>query len=81
MRLVEALLAGWRGVIRALPSHQGTGRRRVVRVSAHDATEPDMDTATIAVSVRSEAGAIVGADLAESELQLCVADAAWHQRE
>ena len=40
-----------------------------------------MDTASIAVSVRSEAGVIVGADLAESELQLCVADAAWHRRE
>lgn len=40
-----------------------------------------MATASFAVSVRSEAGVIVGVDLAESRFQPRVADAAWHRRE
>jgi transposase len=49
----------------------------VVRVSAHDAKESDMNATSLAVSVQSTDGVIVGVDLAKNVFQLCVADAAW----
>jgi hypothetical protein len=53
----------------------------VVRVSAHDAKESDMNATSLALSVQPEAGAIVGVDLAKNVFQLCVAGAAWRPRE
>jgi transposase len=49
----------------------------VVRVSAHDAKEPDMNATSLAVSVQPGAGVIVGVDLAKTVFQLCVADSHW----
>jgi hypothetical protein len=49
----------------------------VVRVSAHDAKESDMNATSLAVSVQSNDGLIVGVDLAKNVFQFCVADARW----
>ena len=40
-----------------------------------------MNATSLAVSVQSTAGVIVGVDLAKNVFQLCVADAAWRPRE
>jgi transposase len=49
----------------------------VVRVSAHDAKESDMNATSLAVRVQPGADVIVGVDLAKSVSQLCVADSHW----
>jgi transposase len=49
----------------------------VVRVSAHDTKESDMNATSLAVCVQSTAGVIVGVDLAKTVFALCVADARW----
>jgi transposase len=49
----------------------------VVRVSAHDAKESEMDATSLAPAVQSHGGVIVGVDVAKTVFQLCVADARW----
>jgi hypothetical protein len=49
----------------------------VVRVSAHDAKESDMNATSLAVCVQPGAGVIVGVDLAKTVFALCVADSRW----
>jgi transposase len=53
----------------------------VVRVSAREAKESDMNATSVVSAVQSGAGVVVGVDLAKSVFQLCVADGAWHPLE
>jgi transposase len=53
----------------------------VVRVSAHDAKESDMNATSLVRSAQCGAALIVGVDVAKNVFQLCVADAGWRARE
>jgi transposase len=53
----------------------------VVRVSAREAKESDMNATSVVSAVQSGAGVVVGVDLAKSVFQLCVADGAWRPLE